>query len=70
MNLKKLTIETRRKAKAFRNNFPQTKNRSETIRYLIEFTAIFLFKASFFPAPFFFRSLTIHRYLRLLSYSA
>ena len=52
MNLTKLAIEARRKAKAFHNNSTQTKNRNETIRYLIDFTAIFLFRASYFPAPF------------------
>ena len=51
MNLTKLAIEGRRKAKAFQNKFTQNKNRNELIRSLINFTAIFLFRASFFPAP-------------------
>lgn len=51
MNLTKLAIEARRKAKAFQNNFTQNKNRNETIRNLIDFIAIHLFRASYFPAP-------------------
>lgn len=41
MNLTKLAIEARRKAKVFHDNSRQTKDRKETIRYLIDFTVIF-----------------------------
>ena len=53
MNLTKLAIEARRKTKVFQHKPSQNKNRSETIRQLIVFTAIFLFRASYFPAPFY-----------------
>lgn len=51
MNLTKLTIEARRKATAFQNKCPQNKNRNEIIRQSINFIAVFIFRASYFPAP-------------------
>lgn len=57
MNLTKLAIEARRKAKAFQHFSAQKKYHSKTIRYLIEFTVIFLFRAGYLPAPFYYHSL-------------
>ncbi len=57
MILTKLAIKARRKARAFQNKFTQNKNHYETIRKLIVIIAIYLFRASYFPAPFFYRHL-------------